>query len=108
MLRRGAAAVLAPLVALGGLGLLSRAGGSPPVRVDLRAGGAWVASSTVGLMTLIDGSSAQVVARVDVGDASPGLTAVQAGPVGYAVDGARARWRGSIPARSRRDRPPAW
>jgi len=88
MLKRGAAAVLAPLVALGGIGLLTRAGGSPPARVDLRSGGAWVAS-TVGLMTLIDGSSAQVVARVDVGDASSGLTAVQAGPVGYAVDGTR-------------------
>lgn len=88
MLRRGAAVVLAPLVALGGFGLLARAGGSPPARVDLRAGGAWVAS-TVGLMTLIDGSSAQVVARVDVGEASSGLTAAQAGPVGYAVDGER-------------------
>jgi hypothetical protein len=89
MLKRRAAAVLAPLVALGGVGLLAGAGGSPPARVDLRAGGAWVASSTVGLMTLIDGSSAQVVARVDIGDGSPGLTAVQVGPVGYAVDGTR-------------------
>jgi hypothetical protein len=88
MLRRRGAVVLAPLVALGGFGLLARAGGSPPARVDLRAGGAWVAS-TVGLMTLIDGSSAQVVARVDVGEASSGLTAVQAGAVGYAVDGER-------------------
>jgi hypothetical protein len=88
MLRRRVAAVLVPFVALGSLGFLARAEGAPPVRVDLRSGGAWVAS-TVGLMTLIDGSSAQVVARVDLGDGAPDLTAVQAGPVGYAVDGGR-------------------
>jgi hypothetical protein len=88
MLRRRVAIVVAPVLALGSLGLLAQAGGTPPVRVDLRSGGAWVAS-TVGLMTLIDGSSAQVVARVDVGDGSPDLTAVQSGAVGYAVDGGR-------------------
>ena len=107
MLRRGAAVVLAPLLALGGVGLLARAGGSPPARIDLRAGGARGAS-TVGLMTLIDGSSAQVVARVDVGDTSPGLTAVQAGPVGYAVEGARGTVVRVDPAPSRRAHPPGW
>jgi streptogramin lyase len=40
-------------------------------------------------MTLIDGETAEVAARVDVGEAAPGLVAAQAGPVGYAVDGAR-------------------
>jgi hypothetical protein len=63
--------------------------GSPPARFDLQSGGAWVASSRVGLLTLIDGETAEVVARVDVGDGSAGLVATQSGPVGYAVDGER-------------------
>ncbi len=63
--------------------------GSPPTSFDLQAGGAWVASSRVGQLTLIDGETAEVVARVDVGDGSAGLVAAQAGPVGYAVDGER-------------------
>jgi hypothetical protein len=56
------------------------------VQVEMEAGGAWVASN-VGLMTLIDGETAEVVARVDVGGASSTLAASQAGATGYAVDG---------------------
>src|SRR5262245_12185174 len=59
--------------------------GSPPARVDLQSGGAWV-SSSVGLMTLIDGDSGEVVARVDVGDESTSLVSTQHGSVGYAID----------------------
>lgn len=54
----------------------------PPRYVDLRPGGAWVASSPVGLMTLIDGATAEVAARVDVGRPSSSLVATQEGPVG--------------------------
>jgi hypothetical protein len=68
------------------VGVVSRGQGPAPVQVDMEAGGAWVASN-VGLMTLIDGETAQVVARVDVGGASGALTASQAGATGYAVDG---------------------
>src|SRR5262245_53188906 len=60
--------------------------GTPPARVDLRSGGAWVGSS-VGLMTLIDGDSGEVVARVDVGAPSGSLVTTQHGSVGYSVDG---------------------
>jgi hypothetical protein len=50
----------------GALVASARGDAAPPARVDLRSGGAWV-ESRVGLMTLIDGRSAEVVARVDVG-----------------------------------------
>ncbi len=59
--------------------------GQRPIEVDLDAGVAWVASN-VGLMTLIDGESAEVVARVDIGTASPAMTSSQADLVGYAVE----------------------
>ena len=68
------------------VGLVGRGQGEPPTRLDLRAGGAWVASPSVGLLTLIDGASAEVVARVRVGDQAPGWAAAQDGLVGYAVD----------------------
>src|SRR5262245_63802410 len=84
--RRLAAAATAVLVGVG-VASVARAGeGSPPARVDLRSGGAWVGSS-VGLMTLIDGDSGEVEARVDVGAASGTLIATQHAAVGYAVNG---------------------
>ena len=82
-------AVATALLACVGVASVAAAGeGTPPARVDLRSGGAWLGSS-VGLMTLIDGDSGQVVARVDVGagEASGGLVATQHGSVGYAVNG---------------------
>ena len=71
------------------VGLVARGEGAQPTQLDLRTGGAWVASSSVGLLTLIDGTSAEVSARVKVGDPTKSLVATQAGPVGYAVDGER-------------------
>ncbi len=68
------------------VGVVSRGQGPAPVQVDMESGGAWVASN-VGLMTLIDGETAEVVARVDVGGASSALAASQTGSTGYAVDG---------------------
>lgn len=84
--RRLAAAGIA-LVASVGVASVARAGeGTPPARVDLRSGSAWVGSS-VGLMTLIDGDSGEVEARVDIGAASASLVTTQYGAVGYAVNG---------------------
>jgi hypothetical protein len=84
--RRLAAAATAVVVCVG-VASVARAGeGSPPARVDLRTGSAWVGSS-VGLMTLIDGDSGEVEARVDIGAASGSLVTTQYGPVGYAVNG---------------------
>ena len=85
--RLGAALVVT--VAAAALAAMARSTPPPPTAVDLLAGGAWVASSRVGLMTLIDGESAQVGARVDVGRASAALAGAQAGQVAYALDGAR-------------------
>jgi hypothetical protein len=80
-----AGALLAGVVVVAAM---ARGEPAPPRRVDLRTGGAWVASSRVGMMTLIDGETAEVVARVEVGAGRGPLVATQAGPVGYAVDGA--------------------
>ena len=87
-LRRPALMTASLALGLAGLAVVATGDGTPPARVDLRAGGAWVGSS-VGLLTLIDGDSGEVVARVDVGEPSAALVATQHGPVGYAVDGAR-------------------
>lgn len=84
--RRLAAAATAAVVCVA-VASVARAGeGSPPARVDLRSGNAWVGSS-VGLMTLIDGDSGEVEARVDIAAASGSLVTTQYGPVGYAVKG---------------------
>src|SRR5262249_52927114 len=87
--RRWLVRAAALVLVIGGAGAMARSGGPRTLRVDLRPGGAWVASPTVGLMTLIDGESAQVVARVAVGPPSADLVAAQAGTTAYAVDGTR-------------------
>ena len=66
--------------------VVARADAEPPAVLDMEGGGAWVASSTVGQMTLIDGGSAEVVASVAVGEPDVDLTAVQDGMVGYGID----------------------
>ncbi|HEY7073018.1 MAG TPA: hypothetical protein VH479_23025 [Acidimicrobiales bacterium] len=66
--------------------LVARGDAAPPAELDLRGGGAWVASSAVGQVTLIDGGTAEVAARVQVAEGTTDLGAVQAGNVGYALD----------------------
>src|SRR5262245_3542047 len=78
--------------------LVARGDAAPPAELDLRGGGAWVASSTVGQLTLIDGGTAEVAARVQVAEGSADLGAVQAGTVGYALDLARGTVRRVDPA----------
>jgi hypothetical protein len=82
---------VAAVVGLGATGLVmvASAEGTPPVEVMLQDGAAWLASPGAGQLTLIDGRSAEVAARVAVGASSDELTAVQSGPAGYAVDGQR-------------------
>jgi hypothetical protein len=69
-------------------GVVAAGGGSavPPAELDLRGGGAWVASSAVGQLTLIDGGTAEVAARVAVAEPGSDLGSVQDGTVGYALD----------------------
>ena len=76
------------LVSLSALGTVAaaRGHGEPPARFELQSGGAWVASSSVGLVTLIDGASAQVAARVDVADPPSDLAVAQRGGTAYTID----------------------
>src|SRR5262245_57077799 len=78
--------------------LVARGDAAPPAELDLRGGGAWVASPTVGQLTLIDGGTAEVAARVQVAEAAADLGAVQAGSVGYALDRSQGTMRRVDPA----------
>jgi hypothetical protein len=89
-LGRSLAGGVAAVAALPLAFVLTRADGLPRTRVPLTGGGAWLASPAQGLLTLIDGSSAQVVGSVRVPVGRPGdeFTAVQAGTSAYLVIGA--------------------
>src|SRR4029453_7892484 len=76
----GAASVVVSLLGVA----VAQGQADPPAELDLRGGGAWVASSTVGQLTLIDGGTAEVAARVKVAEIPADLAAVQAGTVGFA------------------------
>nr|WP_042198707.1 PKD domain-containing protein [Kibdelosporangium sp. MJ126-NF4]CEL23505.1 Flagellar hook-length control protein FliK [Kibdelosporangium sp. MJ126-NF4]CTQ89119.1 Flagellar hook-length control protein FliK [Kibdelosporangium sp. MJ126-NF4] len=54
--------------------------------VRLLSGVAWFASAKVGQLTLLDGSSAEVAAQVQVGPAGNALEVVQQGANAYAID----------------------
>jgi len=71
--------------------LLAAAPGLPVSRVELSGGGAWLASPSQGLVTLIDGASEQVVGSVRAPAARAGddLSVVQAGSSAYIVNGSR-------------------
>jgi hypothetical protein len=49
------------------VGLAAGGAGPAPVDIDVRYGAAWLPSPTVGLLTLIGGETAEVMARVKVG-----------------------------------------
>ncbi len=55
-------------------------------QLQLHAGSAWLASNKVGQMTLLDGASAEVAARVNVAPAGSPLTVSQEESNGYAVN----------------------
>ena len=73
-----------PLVA--GVVVASQGHGFPVTQMSLSGGGAWLASSEVGQMSLIDGASAELAAKVKVADPPAQLEAVQAGTGAYAID----------------------
>ena len=93
-LQLGAASVVVSLLGVA----VAQGQADPPAELDLRGGGAWVASSTVGQLTLIDGGTAEVAARVQVAETPADLGAVQAGMVGYALDRAQGTMRRVDPA----------
>src|SRR5205814_9212983 len=73
-------------------GIVGARGAYPADRPRLLSGAAWLASTQVGQLTLLDGSSAEVAAQVGIAPPGNQLDVAQQGPVAYAVD----RTAGSI------------
>ena len=73
-------AVVATLV------LLGARGGYSAERPHLLAGAAWLSSSQLGELTLLDGSSAEVAAQVRVGARGDRIDVVQQGSTAYAIN----------------------
>ncbi|HKE76812.1 MAG TPA: PKD domain-containing protein, partial [Acidimicrobiales bacterium] len=85
--RRAGLRVGAALVACASVGaVVARAEATPPARLRLHGGAAWVASSTVGQLTLIDGSTAEVVARAAAARPGDDLASAQDGAAGFGLD----------------------
>jgi hypothetical protein len=85
--RWGRAGLIAAAGALiGGIAVAGTGDGNPAQDVRLRSGAAWLASAKVGQVTLLDGSSAEVSAQVQVAPAGNQLDVVQQGSTAYAID----------------------
>jgi hypothetical protein len=81
-----AAAVVAVAAVAAGLVVAGLDDGNPDRRVRLLSGAAWLASSRVGQLTLLDGSSAEVAAQVWVAPQGRPIDVVQQGATAYAID----------------------
>jgi hypothetical protein len=68
-------------VAVAGMGA-----GYPATRANLLSGAAWLPSTQVGQLTLLDGASVEVAAQVRVAPSGTGLDVVQQGATAYALD----------------------
>ncbi|WP_370964380.1 PASTA domain-containing protein [Amycolatopsis sp. cg9] len=84
--RTGLVAGVAALVTAGGLAVAGAGHGYPAQDVRMRSGSAWLASANVGQVSLLDGTSAEVAAQVQVGAAGHALDVVQRDSTAYAVD----------------------
>jgi hypothetical protein len=80
------AAALAAATVLAGLAIAGTTGGHSAKEVKLASGAAWLASSRVGQLTLLDGSTAEVSAQVLVAQQGVSIDVVQQGATAYAVD----------------------
>ncbi|WP_132122954.1 hypothetical protein [Actinocrispum wychmicini] len=60
--------------------------GNPATDMKVLPGMAWLTSANVGQLTLLDGSTAEVVAQIAVASAGNALDVVQSGTTAYAVD----------------------
>src|SRR5690242_19415837 len=69
-------AVLGTVVAMG---IMGQHGGYPASRPRLTSGAAWLASSQVGQLALLDGSSAELAAQIEVAKPGDRLEVVQQG-----------------------------
>src|SRR5256714_1465257 len=83
---RSLLAVAAVLSVVGVIGVLGVHDGFPATRPRLMSGTAWLASSQVGQLTLLDGASAEVAAQVQVANRGNGLDEVQQDATAYVVN----------------------
>jgi hypothetical protein len=67
-------------------GIVGTRGAYPADQPRLLSGAAWLASTQVGQLTLLDGSSAEVAAQVGIAPPGNQLDVAQQGSVAYAVD----------------------
>jgi hypothetical protein len=74
------------MVLAGGLAWAGTPNGYPAGRPRLLSGSAWLASSQAGQLTLLDGSSAEVAAQVQVAPRGNHLDVVQQGGSAYSVN----------------------
>ena len=86
--RRAASAGVLAVLLVASLAALAHGKGYRNSRLVLSGGGAWLASASQGLVTLIDGASEQVVGSVRAPGAGRGdaLGVVQSGPSAYVVN----------------------
>jgi hypothetical protein len=77
---------LTSAVALAGLAMFGTADGNNPRDIQLLSGAAWLASGRVGQVTLLDGTSTEIAAQVQVAPVGDVLQVVQQGSNAYAVD----------------------
>jgi len=81
------------VVVAAGLVLAAAVGGYPAARPRLLSGAAWLASAQVGQLTLLDGSSVEVAAQVQVAPKGNRLDVVQQDATAYAIDRTAGSWR---------------
>jgi hypothetical protein len=74
------------VVTLGVASAVMFGSGQPAQSVRLLSGSAWLPSAKVGQLTLLDGSSAEVVAQLQVSTRGSELDVVQHGSTAYAID----------------------
>ncbi len=71
---------------VGGVVVAGQDNGHPAQHVQLLSGAAWLPSSRVGQVTLLDGSSVEVAAQIQVAPAGNALDVVQQGSTAYVID----------------------
>ncbi|MET9630322.1 NosD domain-containing protein [Lentzea sp. NPDC006480] len=86
--RRRLTAALTVGVLVAGLVIVGLTHVIPPIRPRMLPGTAWLPSTAIGMLTLVDGVSARVATNVEVSGPAGDFIAVQSAHSGYAVDAA--------------------
>src|SRR5436190_4511689 len=74
------------MVLAAGTAWAATTGGYPANRPNLLSGAAWLASAQVGQVSLLDGSTAEVAAQVNVARPGDRIDVVQQGSTAYVVN----------------------